>query len=77
MGIHEEKMKYFQSMAIVGVGGAALPSEVGNVLVEQGVHLISRFGSAECGFLMSSHREYSKDKEWESLIRSQWGVSPV
>ena len=38
-----------KAMDIVGVGGAALPSFVGNDLVAKGVNLISRFGSAECG----------------------------
>lgn len=60
-------LKHLQSMSIVGVGGAALPAEIGDKLVTQGVNLISRFGSAECGFLMSSHREYDKDGEWQYL----------
>lgn len=60
-------LKHLQSMSIVGVGGAALPTEIGDKLVKQGVNLISRFGSAECGFLMSSHRDYSKDGEWQYL----------
>ena len=54
-------------MDIVGVGGAALPQSAGDDLVRKGVNLISRFGSAECGFLMSSHRIYEKDKEWQYL----------
>lgn len=60
-------LKYLQSMHIVGVGGAALPAEIGDKLVKEGVNLISRFGSAECGFLMSSHRDYTKDGEWQYL----------
>ncbi|KAK4611750.1 Adenylate-forming reductase Nps10 [Fulvia fulva] len=56
-----------QEMDVVGVGGAALPAEVGDELVRKDVNLVSRFGSAECGFLMSSHREYEKDKEWQYL----------
>lgn len=60
-------LKYLQSMHIVGVGGAALPPEIGDRLIKQGVNLISRFGSAECGFLMSSHRDYSKDGDWQYL----------
>ncbi|RMZ00779.1 hypothetical protein D0862_06620 [Hortaea werneckii] len=60
-------LSYLQSMSIVGVGGAALPAEVGQKLVEKGINLISRFGSAECGFLISSHRDYEKDKEWHYL----------
>ena len=60
-------LKHLQSMSIVGVGGAALPAEIGDKLVKQGVNLISRFGSAECGFLMNSHRDYTKDGEWQHL----------
>ncbi|PBP15752.1 putative NRPS-like enzyme [Diplocarpon rosae] len=54
-------------MDIVGVGGAALPPQVGDNLVAQGVNLVSRFGSAECGFLLSSHRDYQSDKAWQFL----------
>ena len=64
---HQNGLQMLESMEIVGVGGAALPQEVGNDLVKKGVNLISRFGSAECGFLMSSHRKYSSDKEWQYL----------
>ncbi|KAL8779128.1 MAG: hypothetical protein Q9213_007089 [Squamulea squamosa] len=60
-------MKMLQSMDIVGVGGAALPQDVGDSLVHEGVNLVSRFGSAECGFLLSSHRDYQTDKEWQYL----------
>lgn len=56
-----------KSMDMVGVGGAALPAEVGDRLVSKGVGLISRYGSAECGFLMSSQRDFSKDGEWQYL----------
>lgn len=52
---------------IVGVGGAALPSNIGDELVQKGVNLVSRFGSAECGFLLSSYRDYEKDKDWQYL----------
>ena len=62
-----EKLK---NMEIVGVGGAALPQAAGNELVEKGINLISRFGSAECGFLMSSHRNYTNDSEWQYLRSS-------
>ena len=60
-------LAYLQCMDIVGVGGAALPAEVGNRLVDQGVNLISRFGSAECGFLLSSYRDFATDKAWQYL----------
>ena len=60
-------LEILQSMKIVGVGGAALSPKTGDYLVERGVNLISRFGSAECGFLLSSHRDYSSDKDWQYL----------
>ena len=56
-----------RQMELVGVGGAALPQDSGDDLVQKGVNLVSRFGSAECGFLMSSHRDYAIDKEWQYL----------
>ena len=67
--IHEDPaaLKHLQRMHIVGVGGAALPEFVGDGLVEKGVNLVSTFGSVECGFLMSSHRDYETDKEWQYL----------
>lgn len=69
-------MQHLQNMDIVGVGGAALPDEVGDRLVQKGVNLISRFGSAECGFLMSSHRDYAKDDAWQYL-RSDTGADQL
>ncbi|KAF4341870.1 nonribosomal peptide synthetase [Fusarium beomiforme] len=56
-----------QTMDLVGVGGAALAPSIGETLVSAGVSLLSRMGSAECGFLMSSHRDYSNDKDWQFL----------
>ncbi|KAJ3538484.1 hypothetical protein NM208_g5889 [Fusarium decemcellulare] len=60
-------MQVLESMDLVGVGGAALPPAIGDKLVNSGINLVSRMGSAECGFLMSSHRDYEKDKEWQYL----------
>ena len=59
-----------KGMNLVGVGGAALSPLVWNDLVLKGVNLVSRFGSAECGFLLSSHRDYRTDKEWQFLRHS-------
>lgn len=64
-------LRRLNHMEIVGVGGAALPQAVGDDLVGKGINLVSRFGSAECGFLMSSHRDYSKDTEWQYLRSNQ------
>ncbi|KAF4977475.1 hypothetical protein FZEAL_5994 [Fusarium zealandicum] len=63
----DEGVQILQSMDLVGVGGAALPPAVGDKLVDAGVNLLSRMGSAECGFLVSSHRDYGKDKDWQYL----------
>ncbi|KAI6707833.1 hypothetical protein JHW43_009638 [Diplocarpon mali] len=62
-----EGLSALERMDIVGVGGAALPRQVGDHLVANGVKLVSRFGSAECGFLLSSHRDYPSDKAWQYL----------
>lgn len=67
MEADEEGLGMLKSMKIVGVGGAALPVEVGDRLVRNDVNLISRFGSAECGFLLSSYRNFAQDKEWQFL----------
>lgn len=60
-------LKGLKQMDLVGVGGAALPADVGDYLVKEHVNLVSRFGSAECGFLLSSHRQYNKDSAWQFL----------
>ncbi|KAI0517245.1 hypothetical protein F5B22DRAFT_654905 [Xylaria bambusicola] len=60
-------IELLKSMSLVGVGGAPLPPAIGDSLVQSGVKLLSRMGSVECGFLMSSHRKYSEDKQWEYL----------
>lgn len=66
-------LSHLRALHIVGVGGAALPIDVGNRLVKEGVNLISRFGSAECGFIMSSHRDYEHDLDWQFLRSSEGG----
>lgn len=61
----DEGTDALRSMDLVGVGGAALAPSVGGKLVKLGINLVSRMGSSQCGFLMPSHREYVKDKEWQ------------
>ncbi|PSN60615.1 hypothetical protein BS50DRAFT_655177 [Corynespora cassiicola Philippines] len=70
MASDETGLGFLKRMEITGVGGAALPTGVGNILVDAGVNLISRFGSAECGFILSSFRDFSIDKEWRYLRNS-------
>lgn len=63
----DEGVQLLRTMDLVGVGGAALPPTIGDKLVKADVKLVSRMGSAECGFLMSSQRNYENDKEWQYL----------
>jgi acyl-CoA synthetase (AMP-forming)/AMP-acid ligase II len=70
METDKKGLQLLQGMEIVGVGGAALPAEVGDRLVKNGVNLISRFGSAECGFILSSYRNFVADKDWQYLRNS-------
>ena len=56
-----------RTLDLVGVGGASMLEDLGDRLVAAGINLISRFGSAECGFLLSSQREYRKDTGWNQL----------
>ena len=67
LAAEDEGLKTLGQMELVGVGGAALPPDTGYDLVQRGVNLVSRFGSAECGFLMSSYRDFATDKEWQYL----------
>ncbi|KXJ90764.1 hypothetical protein Micbo1qcDRAFT_226787 [Microdochium bolleyi] len=63
----QDGIDMLKTMDLVGVGGAALPAVIGDTLVDHGVRLVSRMGSAECGFLLSSDRDYDVDKEWQYL----------
>ena len=63
----EDALEMLRGMDIVGVGGAALSKALGDHLVDEGIQLISRFGSAECGFLLSSNRSFEADKHWDYL----------
>ena len=67
LAAEDEGLKILGQMELVGVGGAALPQDAGDDLVQKEVNLLSRFGSAECGFLMSSYRDFAIDKEWQYL----------
>lgn len=59
--------KMLASMQLVSTGGAPLPQQLGDAMVQQGVKLVSRLGSSECGFLMSSWRDFENDKQWNHL----------
>lgn len=64
-GSRRSTLKRLKHMSIGGVRGAALPSEVGDCLVKNESQLISRFGSAECGFLPSSHGIFDMGHAWQ------------
>lgn len=72
---HGSGISLLQKMDLVGVGGAALPPSVGDELVSHGVRLLSRFGCAECGFLLTSHRDYAGDRDW-SYLRASPALQP-
>ncbi|PSS31017.1 hypothetical protein PHLCEN_2v2430 [Hermanssonia centrifuga] len=69
-------LQMLQRMELVSTGGAPLPEALGDEMVRRGVRLVSRLGSSECGFLMSSHREYETDREW-SWLRDDSAPSPT
>jgi acyl-coenzyme A synthetase/AMP-(fatty) acid ligase len=60
-------LELLKGLDILGVGGAPLSQDLGDILVEEGVRLVSRYGSAECGFLMSSARDFENDRDWQYL----------
>ncbi|EST05556.1 Acyl carrier protein-like protein [Kalmanozyma brasiliensis GHG001] len=64
-------------MELVSTGGAPLPQPLGDAMVHAGIKLVSRLGSSECGFLMSSWRSFH-DLEWNFLrIPDELGRSMI
>lgn len=70
-------IEILQKMHLVSTGGAPLPESIGDKAVkEDNIKLVSRLGSSECGFLMSSYRDFCNDKEWSWLrLPDQLGQS--
>ena len=71
-----------KSMSLVSTGGAPLDKETGDRLVRNGVRLVSRLGSSECGcelkhhyralvdriaVLLSSNRNFDTEDDWDWL----------
>lgn len=52
------------SMDLVTFGGAPCPDELGDILVNKGVNLVGHYGMTEVGQIMTSARDYEKDKGW-------------
>ncbi|CDR99470.1 related to LYS2-L-aminoadipate-semialdehyde dehydrogenase, large subunit [Sporisorium scitamineum] len=63
----DEGRRMLAGMKLVSTGGAPLPQQLGDDMVERGIKLVSRLGSSECGFPMSSWRSFETDKEWNHL----------
>ncbi|KAJ0419446.1 hypothetical protein BJY00DRAFT_302185 [Aspergillus carlsbadensis] len=60
----EDGIKALANLKAVMFGGSACPDSLGNLLVENGVYLISHYGSTETGQLMTSMRP-REDKRWD------------
>ncbi|KEI42452.1 uncharacterized protein L969DRAFT_69522 [Mixia osmundae IAM 14324] len=57
-----------KAMALVSTGGAPLDEKLGDSLTSQGVYLVSRLGSSEAGFLLTSDRlSPETDQAWSWL----------
>jgi len=61
-------------LEIVMFGGSACPKPIGDTLVQNGVHLISHYGSTETGQLMTSFRRRG-DKDWD-YVRPDESLKP-
>ncbi|PYI05408.1 putative NRPS-like enzyme [Aspergillus sclerotiicarbonarius CBS 121057] len=66
----QEGISALAKFKAVMFGGSACPDSLGNLLVENGVHLISHYGSTETGQLMMSSRPRD-DKGWDWLRPSE------
>ncbi|KAL5334466.1 hypothetical protein BJX70DRAFT_391380 [Aspergillus crustosus] len=65
----KEGIAALASLKAVMFGGSSCPDSLGDLLVENGVYLISHYGSTETGQLMTSMRP-REDKNWNWLIPS-------
>ncbi|KIY03266.1 uncharacterized protein Z520_01733 [Fonsecaea multimorphosa CBS 102226] len=62
----ERGIKAMQSCDVVSSAGSQIPDELGDKLIDRGVHLISLWGSTETGALMDSMRP-PEDKDWSYM----------
>lgn len=63
---NDEGIQLLKQFKMVMFGGSACPDDLGDLLVENGVNLVSHYGATEVGQLMTSFREPG-DKEWNWL----------
>ncbi|KAH7370037.1 male sterility protein [Rhexocercosporidium sp. MPI-PUGE-AT-0058] len=64
LGESEEGIAALAKLEVVMFGGSACPDSLGDRLVQNGVNLISHYGTTETGQLMTSAREPG-DKAWD------------
>lgn len=64
LGESEEGVKLLASLELVMFGGSACPKLIGDKLTDQGVRLVSHYGTTETGQLMTSFRDRD-DKDWD------------
>ncbi|KAL5000032.1 hypothetical protein BDV10DRAFT_183627 [Aspergillus recurvatus] len=60
----EESMKLLARLELVMFGGSSCPKPIGDKLAQNGVRLVSHYGTTETGQLMTSFRERS-DTDWD------------
>jgi thioester reductase-like protein len=61
-----EGVQLLKRFEVVMFGGSACPDDLGDLLVDAGVNLVSHYGATEVGQLMTSHRPPG-DNEWNWL----------
>ncbi|KAJ5344664.1 NRPS-like enzyme [Penicillium brevicompactum] len=60
----EEGLKVLARLELVMFGGSSCPKPIGDTLVQNGVRLVSHYGTTETGQLMTSFRDRS-DLDWD------------
>ncbi|USP79408.1 hypothetical protein yc1106_06682 [Curvularia clavata] len=70
----DEGIHLLKQLKIVMYGGSACPDALGNLLVENGIHLVGHYGATEVGQLMTSFRP-SGDTAW-NYVRETPKLSP-
>ncbi|KAF3763913.1 hypothetical protein M406DRAFT_332357 [Cryphonectria parasitica EP155] len=70
----DEGMKILAALKVVMYGGSACPDDLGNLLVDNGVNLVSHYGATEVGQLMTSFRP-AGDKAW-NYVRENDKLAP-
>ncbi|KAI8629909.1 hypothetical protein F5Y19DRAFT_63030 [Xylariaceae sp. FL1651] len=70
----DEGLNLLAKMKMVMYGGSACPDNLGDILVERGVNLVSHYGTTEVGQLMTSLRP-AGDKAW-NYVREEAKLLP-